>query len=71
MIILSRKFFYIIRLFRRNIKTKKFLESNEVFPLESYIKLLDFIDRPNPALTRDMRTSLTKSATILSVILFQ
>ena len=35
--------------------------------MESYLKLLDFVDRPNPALTRDMRTSLTKSAITLSV----
>jgi hypothetical protein len=50
----------------RNIKTKKFLEPNEVFPLESYIKLLDYVDRPNPALAKEMRASLTKSATILA-----
>ncbi len=53
--------------FRRNAKTKKFLQTNEIFPIESYLKLLDFVDRPNPALTRDMRTSLTKSAMTLSV----
>ena len=54
-------------LFRRNAKAKKFLRSNESFPIESYIKLLDFLDRQNPALSREMRTSLVNSATILSV----
>lgn len=49
------------------MKTKKFLRPNEAFPMESYIKLLDFVDRPNPALTREMRASLGKSANILSV----
>jgi len=50
----------------RNAKNKKFLQTNEVFPLESYIKLLDFVDRPNPALKKEIRASLTKSATVLS-----
>ncbi|CAF0734833.1 unnamed protein product [Rotaria sordida] len=49
----------------RNSKNKRFLESDEIFPIESYIKLLDFVDQPNPALTRDMRTILSKNATIL------
>ncbi|CAF3328330.1 unnamed protein product [Rotaria socialis] len=50
----------------RHAKHKKFLQANETFPLESHIKLIDFVDQPNPALTRDMRTSLSKSATILA-----
>ncbi|CAF1021461.1 unnamed protein product, partial [Adineta ricciae] len=50
----------------RDFKNKKFLRTDEVFPVESYVKLLDFIDRPNPALTREMRSSLAKSANILS-----
>lgn len=60
-------------LFSQNAKTKKFLRTTEAFPIESYIKLLDYVDRPNPALSKEMRTSLTKSATILSVrnIFFQ
>ncbi|CAF4532713.1 unnamed protein product [Rotaria sp. Silwood2] len=56
----------LTQLTTRNAKNKKFLPSNEVFPLESYIKLLDFVDQPNPALTRDMRTTLSKNAAILS-----
>ncbi|CAF1295956.1 unnamed protein product [Adineta steineri] len=50
----------------RDTKTKKFLRTNEIFPTESYVKLLDFVDRPNPALTKEMRTSLAKSANNLS-----
>ncbi|UJR27775.1 hypothetical protein I4U23_009047 [Adineta vaga] len=50
----------------RDVKNKKFLRTDEVFPVESYLKLLDFIDRPNPALTREMSASLTKSANTLS-----
>lgn len=52
---------------RHNSKTKKFLRSNEIFPIESYIQLLEFINRPNPALTKELRASLTKSALTLSV----
>lgn len=62
-----RNLIYKIFLFSRNTKTKKFFQTNEVFPIESYIQLLDFVDRPNPALSRELRASLAKSATILSV----
>ncbi|CAF3434189.1 unnamed protein product [Rotaria sp. Silwood1] len=56
----------LTQLTTRNAKNKKFLQSNEIFPVESYIQLLDFVDQPNPALTRDMRTTLSKNVIILS-----
>ena len=48
-------------------KSKKFLQSNGTFPMESFLKLLDFVDRPNPAVTKELNASLAKSSKTLSV----
>lgn len=53
--------------FRRNLQNKKFFKSNEPFPVESYLRLLDLIDRAPPSLSKELRSTLSQSAAQLSV----
>ena len=52
---------------RRNLDNKKFFKSNERFNVESYVELLDLIDRAPPSLSKESRSTLSQSATNLGV----
>lgn len=58
----------LAQLTKRNLQNKKFFKSNEPFSIDSYVDLLDLLDRAPPSLSKESRSSLGQSAANLSEI---
>lgn len=56
------------QLTKRHSQNKKFFKSNEPFPIDSFVDLLDFLDRGQTTLSKELRSSLSQSAANLSEI---